>query len=69
MRDATQRAALADEFAAVLNRHSAENESDTPDFVLSLYLVGCLEAYEEATRQREAWHGPAVTQREPPRSP
>ena len=33
---------LVGDIAAAINYHSAENESDTPDFVLAEFLVGCL---------------------------
>ena len=35
-----------------INTHSAENESDTPDFVLAEYVTGCLDAFNKATRAR-----------------
>lgn len=45
------------ELAAVINRHSVENQSNTPDWVLAHYLVECLAAWEHATAQREHWYG------------
>lgn len=42
---------------AVLNSHSAENASDTPDFILAEYLTGCLDAFNQAVRVREKWYG------------
>lgn len=49
----------------MLNRHSAENGSNTPDFILGQYLVDCLKAFDKATNAREKWygrpnHGPGV---------
>lgn len=41
----------------LLNRHSAENASDTPDFMLASYLVRCLEAYNATVLARERWYG------------
>lgn len=40
-----------------LNRASAENASNTPDFILAQYLLGCLAAFDTATQQRETWYG------------
>ncbi len=40
-----------------INTHSMENGSNTPDFILASYLVGCLGAFEEAVAHREAWYG------------
>ncbi len=41
----------------LLNRHSAENASNTPDFVLAQYLLTCLGAFNAACRQRDEWYG------------
>jgi hypothetical protein len=48
---------LETEIAAVLNRHSAESESNTPDFILAQYLIKCMAAFNIATQQRETWYG------------
>lgn len=48
---------LESDVAGVLNRYSAENASDTPDFILTKYLLGCLTAFNAATHLREAWYG------------
>lgn len=45
------------ELTSVLNRHSAENPSNTPDFILAQYLLGCLAAWNTAVQQRETWYG------------
>lgn len=45
------------DLAAVLNRHSREAESNTPDFILADYLIDCLTVLERATATREAWYG------------
>lgn len=44
---------LVREIAVVLNVRSRENTSNTPDFVLAEYMVGCLQAYEEAVNRRD----------------
>jgi hypothetical protein len=43
--------------SAALNRFSAENASNTPDWILAQYLLGCLDAWNTATQQRETWYG------------
>lgn len=48
---------LKDEIVSVLNRNSAENASGTPDFVLGEFLLGCLNAFDEAVALRERWYG------------
>jgi len=54
----TKREEVVEEIAAVLNKHSMENESDTPDFILAEYLVSCLEAFDRAAERRRIWYLP-----------
>ena len=44
------------ELSDVINRHSKENGSNTPDFILGEYLERCLFAFDEAIRDREQWY-------------
>ena len=48
---------LKDEIRDALNRNSAENTSNTPDFILAQFLEGCLAAFDQAVQQRENWYG------------
>ena len=48
---------LVDELGGLLNRHSLENNSNTPDMILAEYMLGCLAAFETAIQQRETWYG------------
>lgn len=41
----------------LLNKHSCENRSNTPDFILARFLYGCLAVFDLAVKQRETWHG------------
>lgn len=43
--------------AALLNSACAENESDTPDFILANYLIGCLTNFNKTVKARENWYG------------
>ena len=43
---------LETDIRAALNKHSAENESDTPDYILAMFLMECLEAFNRSTRER-----------------
>jgi hypothetical protein len=54
MADATD---LRIEIATAINRVSAENGSNTPDFILADYLANCLDAFDKASRAREHWYG------------
>ena len=51
------RSAFRHDLEGLINRHSMENGSDTPDFMLANYLIACLDAFDEATRRREQWYG------------
>jgi len=42
---------------SAINSASAENGSDTPDFILAEYLTDCLAAYDKAVVAREKWYG------------
>lgn len=45
------------ELSALINRYSLENGSNTPDFLLALYLTECLTTWNKAVRAREQWYG------------
>ena len=45
------------ELASLLNKYSKEAGSNTPDFILAEYLLGCLDAFEKATKRTQQWHG------------
>jgi len=49
-----------DALTALINEHSLEGESDTPDFVLAMFLADCLAAFDQATRKRTGWYGDAT---------
>jgi hypothetical protein len=48
---------FTEELADLLNRHSMENASGTPDFILARYLTDCLLAWNRSMQEREAWYG------------
>lgn len=50
------RLSVIKDFADVINRHSLENGSNTPDFILAEYLVNCLESYNYAVLNRNDWY-------------
>lgn len=45
------------ELAALCNKYCRESESNTPDFILARFMVGCLDAFDRATEDREEWYG------------
>lgn len=40
------------ELTALINRYSQENHSDTPDYILAEYLLGCLGSFNYAVNAR-----------------
>ena len=45
------------ELQTLINRHSAENSCNTPDFILAKYMSDCLQAFIRGVRAREQWYG------------
>lgn len=45
------------ELTRLINRYSRENASDTPDFLLSEYLLRSLDNFDQVTRERDTWFG------------
>lgn len=41
----------------LINKHSMENGSNTPDFILAKYLEACLAAFNASVNRREQWYG------------
>ena len=41
----------------LINKHSVENNSNTPDWILAQYLSSCLSVFAIAIQQRETWYG------------
>jgi hypothetical protein len=50
---------FARELEALINAHSVENGSNTPDFILAQYLMGCLAVWNAGIQRREQWYGRA----------
>ena len=52
---------FTEELERLINKHSKENDSDTPDFILAKYLVDCLRNLNKATSARENWRETCYT--------
>jgi hypothetical protein len=48
------------ELTSLINKHSLESFSDTPDFILASYLRTCLEAYNKSQRRRQEWYSEPI---------
>ena len=44
------------ELMQLINKHSIENGSNTPDFILAEYLKQCLESFDMCVRRRDEWY-------------
>lgn len=40
----------------LINFHSKERDSNTPDYILAQYLLACLDAFNHTVQAREDWH-------------
>lgn len=45
------------ELQNLINKHSVENESNTPDFILAKYIDGCLKTFSTTVKERDQWYG------------
>jgi len=59
---------FAKELQELINRHSIENDSNTPDFILTEFVCDVLEAFSRALKKRESWYNrkdrPGLTKEE-----
>lgn len=46
------------ELEELINKNSMENGSDTPDFILTDYVVRCLRNFDMTVRARTKWYKP-----------
>jgi len=49
------------ELAALINKFSKENGSNTPDWILAEYLQRCLDNFNYTSRAREKWYGKSLS--------
>jgi len=52
----SEKCGFKNELEALINKHSAENGSNTPDFILAKYLNNCLQVFDDAVNVRSAWY-------------
>ena len=52
------RDAIIEEFRSTIHKHSLENDSNTPDFILAEYLWDCLLSANILICSRSMWHNP-----------
>jgi hypothetical protein len=49
------------ELTNLINRHSLENASNTPDHILAAYVMSCLGAFNASSLAREKWYGTSLS--------
>lgn len=49
------------ELSELINKHSLEGNSNTPDFILAEYMSKCLENFNTTSVARERWYGQALS--------
>lgn len=49
------------ELSSLINKHSIENGSNTPDFILAEYMGRALANFETASKAREEWYGKSLS--------
>ena len=54
--EVSSRLSFIKELQALINKHSKENDSDTPDFILAQYLNNCLTNFNLTQQQRSDWY-------------
>lgn len=64
-----ERQTFEQELVSLINRHSIENRSNTPDWILGEYLIGCMKAFELTMHLREEYYGrpSPITAPKPPK--
>jgi len=45
------------ELTVLISQYYKEFPSNTPDYVLAEYMVGCLRVFNKTVKQREAYYG------------
>ena len=48
--------AFAEDLRELINRHSMEIGSHTPDHILTDYLIGCLRVFDKIVPERDRWY-------------
>ena len=57
MANLKNRSKFEKELISLISRYSQENVSETPDFVLAEYIMGCMKVYEQTVKRRDEWFG------------
>lgn len=61
--DTPEQATFEKDLERLINYYIQENGSDTPDFILAVYLRGCLSVFNTTLQLREKWYGREIHQK------
>ena len=53
----SNRTKFEEELRSLINQHSVEGKSDTPDFILAEYVTRCLDNFADTMKARDHWWG------------
>lgn len=54
-----EKKSFEDELKFLINKHSMDSESNTPDFVLTKHLIECLKLYNETIKAKNKFQTPS----------
>lgn len=54
---ALKNGSFQNDLTMLINKHSLEQDSNTPDFILAEYLSYCLKSFDIINQKREEWYG------------
>ena len=46
-----------EDLKTLINKHNKESGCNTPDFILTEYLISCLDNFDKIVKAREKWYG------------
>lgn len=56
-RGGEERPTFRESLTRLLNSYSKENSSNTPDYLLANFLIGCMDVFDLTVRRRDEWFG------------
>lgn len=46
-----------EELTDLINKHGVDKATNTPDFIVAKYLLGCLAVFNKTVNKRREWYG------------
>ena len=54
---AKNRPTFRESLTQLINQYSKENSSNTPDYLLANFLIGCMDTFDLTVSRRDEWFG------------